>query len=89
MGGFDGDSMIPSVEIYDPRLGTWIMGEPMDQSRGYSAAVVVKDSIYVTGGLQSDDTIVDIVSCISLVRKFFLDIDFLSVSLNFLYNPTG
>lgn len=53
--------MVPSVEIYDPRVGTWIVGEPMNQSRGYSAAAVLKESIYVIGGVQSNEEIVDVV----------------------------
>lgn len=47
--------MVPSVEIFDPRLGSWIIGEPMDQSRGYSCATVLKDSLYVIGGVKPGD----------------------------------
>lgn len=62
LGGFDGEAMVPSVEVYDPRLGTWMSGEPMKQSRGYSAAAVVKDSIYVIGGVRKGDDVVDTVT---------------------------
>lgn len=53
--------MVPSIEIYDPRLGTWVIGEPMKHSRGYSAAAVLKESIYVIGGVQSNEEIIDVV----------------------------
>ncbi|KAJ8533110.1 hypothetical protein K7X08_015999 [Anisodus acutangulus] len=55
--------MVPSIEIYDPRIGTWMIGEPMNHSRGYSAAAVLKESIYVIGGVQSDEELVDVVEC--------------------------
>lgn len=66
LGGFDGNMMIPSVEIYDPRRGSWVMGEPMDNPRGFSAAAVVKESIYIFGGLKSGEEINDTVSGIIL-----------------------
>lgn len=53
--------MVPSIEIYDPRRGTWMIGEPMNCSRGYSAAAVLKESIYVIGGVKSDNEIIDTV----------------------------
>lgn len=62
MGGYDECDMSPSVEIYDPRLGKWMAGKPMKQSRGYSAAAVVKESIYVIGGVKSGGDVVDTVS---------------------------
>ncbi|KAK4342679.1 hypothetical protein RND71_038495 [Anisodus tanguticus] len=33
-GGYDGSTMVPSIEIYGPRIGTWMIGEPMNHSRG-------------------------------------------------------
>lgn len=63
LGGFDGKTMVPSVEVFDPRLGTWMMEETtMNHSRGYFAAAVVKDSIYVVGGVNDCQTIVNTVS---------------------------
>lgn len=64
--------MVPSVEIFDPRLGSWMIGEPMDQSRGYSCAAVLKDSLYVIGGVKPGDgekheTIVDTVCYFGIV----------------------
>lgn len=51
--------MVPSVEIYDPRMGSWMSGEPINQARGYAAAAVVEGSIYVIGGLRAGEDIVD------------------------------
>lgn len=53
--------MSSSVEIYDPRLGKWMVGEPMKESRGYLAAAVLKESIYVIGGVKSGEDILDTV----------------------------
>jgi len=25
LGGFDGDKMVPSIEVFDPRLGAWMI----------------------------------------------------------------
>ncbi|KAF1895617.1 hypothetical protein Lal_00041898 [Lupinus albus] len=61
LGGFDGIEMVSSVDVFDPRLGAWIMGEPMNHARGYCAAAVVKESIYVFGGVKVGETIVDTV----------------------------
>lgn len=61
LGGDDGSQMVPSIEIFDPCRRTWMLGEPMKYSRGYSTAAVLKESIYVIGGVQSDDEIVDMV----------------------------
>ena len=59
IGGFDGTKMVPSVEIFDPRLGSWMSGDPINQPRGYAAAAVVKGSIYVIGGLRAGEDMVD------------------------------
>lgn len=64
LGGFDGDSIIQSVESFDPRLGSWMPAEPMYNSRGYSTAAVVKDTIYVIGGMKADECIAETVSFI-------------------------
>lgn len=61
LGGSDGSQMMPSVEIYDPRRGTWMIGEPMNYSRGYVTAAALKESIYVIGGAQSDNEVLDTV----------------------------
>lgn len=54
--------MVSSVETFDPRLGSWIIGEPMNCSRGYSAAAVFDGSIYMIGGVRADESIADTVS---------------------------
>ncbi|KAG4915400.1 hypothetical protein JHK87_052957 [Glycine soja] len=59
LGGLDGDKIVPSIEVFDPRLGAWTIGEPMNHRRGYSAAVVVKESIYMIGGVKVCENIVD------------------------------
>ena len=65
MGGFDGNTMVPTVEIFDPRLGSWMSGEPMNYLRGYSVSAVVNDTIYVIGGVKDGHNIVDAVSSMS------------------------
>lgn len=67
--------MVPSMEIYDPRLGTWVMGEPMNQARGYLATVVLHDSIYAIGGIRADEGI-DIVETVSYFCHFNIWADF-------------
>ncbi|CAN6715472.1 unnamed protein product [Malus baccata var. baccata] len=49
------------VESFDPRLGAWMPAEPMYFPRGYSAAAVVKDTIYVIGGMKDNETITETV----------------------------
>lgn len=65
IGGFDGERMVSSVEIYDPRRGTWMEGEGMRDLRGYSAVAVVKDTIYVIGGYKGEEE--DILDTVRLV----------------------
>ncbi|KAG9139173.1 hypothetical protein Leryth_024668 [Lithospermum erythrorhizon] len=62
-GGYDGTTMASNMEIYDPRLCKWMPGDPMNQPRGFSAAAVLKDSIYVIGGVESLSEMVDSVEC--------------------------
>lgn len=81
MGGFDGNTMVPSVEIYDPRLDSWMDGDSMNQSRGYSAAAVVNKSIYVIGGVEDGENVVGTVSCffaiVSFMHNFYVGISIL------------
>ena len=65
VGGFDGNTMVPTVEIFDPRIGSWMSGEPMNYLRGYSVSAVVNDTIYVIGGVKDGHNIVDAVSSMS------------------------
>lgn len=62
LGGYDGKEMVSSLEIFDPRAGAWMTGEPMNQQRGYAAAAVLKDSMYIIGGLDCRENIVETVS---------------------------
>lgn len=62
--------MSSSMEIYDPRLGKWIDGEPMNEPRGYIAAAVLKESMYVIGGIQSGEDIVEPV-CVQNISLHF------------------
>lgn len=78
LGGYDGTTMVPSVEIYDPRLGTWMPGEPMNYGRGHSAAAVLNESIYVIGGVETDEEIVE---------KVYIDIFTLFLSSSPLSRP--
>lgn len=61
MGGYDGTNMTPTVEVFDPRIGSWMISEPMNDPRGYFGAVVVGDSIYVIGGVKNNEKILDTV----------------------------
>lgn len=72
MGGFDGTSIVQTVEIYDPRLGSWMPGEPMKHARGYSAAAVLDQSIYVIGGVGDDGNVNAFVSFLSSLLYMIL-----------------
>lgn len=61
MGGYNGEKMVSSVEIFDPRLNAWRMGDPMSAPRGYAAAVTLDGSAYLIGGLKSNVQILDTV----------------------------
>jgi N-acetylneuraminic acid mutarotase len=61
MGGYNGDKMVSSVEIFDPRLNAWRMGDPMSSPRGYAATVTLDGSVYLIGGLKSNVQILDTV----------------------------
>lgn len=56
--------MVSTVEIFDPRLESWMAGQPMKYCRGYSAAAVVNDTIYAVGGVKGGDSIAETVSYI-------------------------
>ena len=58
--------MVSSVEIFDPRLGSWMSGEPMKNPRGYFAAGVINESIFVMGGIKIGQNILETVSYILL-----------------------
>lgn len=66
IGGFDGHKMISDIEVFDPRLDSWVMSKPMKFARGYSAAAVLGNSLIVIGGIDDQIKIVDTV-CMQLL----------------------
>lgn len=62
MGGFDGNTMVPTIEIFDPRLRSWMSGEPMNYSRGYLVSAAINNTIYAIGGVKDGDNLVTAVS---------------------------
>lgn len=64
--------MVSSIEILDPRFGSWTDGAPMNLSRGYAGAVVIGESIYIIGGVEYEtapivlDIVCDCLTSISL-----------------------
>lgn len=67
LGGYDGDTMVSSVEVFDPRNDSWMMVEPMKASRGYFCSFVLEGRIYIIGGLQ-DSQALDLVCSIIYLR---------------------
>lgn len=49
-----------SVEVYDPRIGSWMMVEPMNVSRKAFGSFVLEGKIYIVGGMQ-DNQVLDLV----------------------------
>ena len=72
LGGYDGNAMVSTVEIYDPRRGSWMIGEPMNHPRGFSAAAVAKDCVYIFGGLRSGEKINETVSRLKSTLSYSL-----------------
>lgn len=52
--------MVSSVEVLDPRIGSWMMVEPMKASRGYFSSFVLGGRIYVIGG-EHNNKVLDMV----------------------------
>ncbi|KAL6003026.1 hypothetical protein ACLOJK_023248 [Asimina triloba] len=59
IGGYDGMDMVSSVEVFDPRTSSWESGESLNHARGYAAAVVLGELIYLIGGVRDGESIVD------------------------------
>ncbi|KAJ0089196.1 hypothetical protein Patl1_31444 [Pistacia atlantica] len=57
LGAYDGSTMVSSIEIYNSRIDSWMRADPMKQTRGYSAAAVLKESIYVVAGVAAGDKV--------------------------------
>lgn len=76
--------MVSSVEVFDPRAGSWMTGESLTCSRGCFGAVVIADSLYVIRGLNENEEVLDTVcKCIhmayplnlfSWISDFFVDL---------------
>ena len=50
IGGYDGGSVLDSVEAYDPQLGAWALVASMSGKRHCHASVVLDGKIYAMGG---------------------------------------
>ena len=50
IGGYDGHSVLDTVEVYDIHLNTWTAAAPMPTARRDLAAVVLNNKIYAIGG---------------------------------------
>ncbi|KAJ0087623.1 hypothetical protein Patl1_31439 [Pistacia atlantica] len=77
-GGFDGkdylSAMVSSVEIYDSRMDSWMTADPMKQARGYSAAAVLKESIYDVECYKEGQgwEVIDVIGKMSFMSAFTL-----------------
>ncbi|KAL5731210.1 hypothetical protein ACHQM5_003961 [Ranunculus cassubicifolius] len=68
MGGHDGTCYLPSVEIFEPRKGSWVPGDEMKVPRGHFVAPVIGDAIYAIGGQTEGNYILDWVETYRLDR---------------------
>lgn len=62
IGGYDGVQMVPTAEVFEPRVGSWMMLEPMKYARGYMGCVTLGNFFCVISGMQENDQILDSVS---------------------------
>lgn len=51
-----------TVEVFDPRACSWMMGESMKTARGNFSAAVNGEKIFVIGGMKDNEQILDSVS---------------------------
>lgn len=51
-----------TVEVFDPRACSWMMGESMKTARGNFSADVSGEKIFVIGGMKDNEQILDSVS---------------------------
>ncbi len=49
-GGYDGDRLLPTVEVYDPATDTWTQASDMPWGRFDHSASVVDEKVYFFGG---------------------------------------
>jgi len=50
VGGYDGNSILNSIERHDPRSGSWDVLAPMSKALMYSSVVTSGNHLYVIGG---------------------------------------
>lgn len=54
--------MVATVEVFEPRMPSCVMVEPMSYTRGYHCTAVLGGSIFTFGWVKGDeDTILDVV----------------------------
>ncbi|KAI3875061.1 hypothetical protein MKW98_019634 [Papaver atlanticum] len=63
VGGYNGENMVSSVEVFDPRKNSWILSDEMKEARGYATAAVIGESIFVISGLKDGKLLTDTVEC--------------------------
>lgn len=54
VGGHDGNHMVSTVEIFDPRANSWRLSSPISIPRGYACAVTANDNVYLIGGIETN-----------------------------------
>lgn len=54
--------MVPTVEVYEPRVDSWTMVESMNYARGYMGSVALGNTIYAICGMHDSEEILDTVS---------------------------
>ncbi|KAK7247081.1 hypothetical protein RIF29_41958 [Crotalaria pallida] len=60
LGGFEESTMVPSIEVFDPRrCEAWLIGKQMNHPCGYFPANIVKYSIHVMKGMEEGEDIED------------------------------
>lgn len=57
MGGSDGQSVLDSVEYFDPQSQTWSTAASMDNPRMNLKVISVRDAIYAMGGFNGQLTL--------------------------------
>ena len=50
LGGWNGNSYLESVEMYDTRSNKWVEITPINTARSYLAAAICDNSIFAIGG---------------------------------------
>ena len=63
LGGFDGQSFLNTVEVFDQRANKWEEAAPMSTQRGHGAAVVVHSILYLIGGLSDWNKPIEFIEC--------------------------